>query len=154
MYSFIAVVAAGLKVYDVGHQGEHEVHAELAGHGEHGGHIGHVEHVEYVQHEPLAHQGDTALHHEVEHKHATSHQSVKIHHYHPVPVYIKKEDQELIKKPVEIGGTKQKLKIIHPETEKNHNHGAVLEEHSESKFHKIGHYEEPHLEHYEHYSHH
>ncbi|XP_013108501.1 uncharacterized histidine-rich protein DDB_G0274557 [Stomoxys calcitrans] len=109
-----------------------------------------------------AHHGGEEIeaHHEVEHKHATSHQSVKFHHYHPVPVYIKKEDQHLVKKPVEIGGTKQKLKILHPETKKNHNHGLVLEEHSESKFHHIGHHEEEpehhhheeeHSAHYEHY---
>ncbi|XP_055854592.1 histidine-rich glycoprotein [Episyrphus balteatus] len=102
---------------------------------------------------------ETEHHQEVDHKHsATSHQSVKFHHFHAVPVYIKKEDQHLLKNPIEIGGSKQKLKILHPETEKNHNHGLVLENHSESHVeehgHEHAHYEEePHLEHYEHYHH-
>ncbi|XP_023174489.1 histidine-rich glycoprotein [Drosophila hydei] len=112
------------------------------------------EHEEHAKYEP-EHE-ETEVHHEVDHKHATSHQSVKFHHYHAVPVYIKHEDQHLIKKPIEIGGTKQKLKILHPKTEHNHNHGLVLESHSESHLHEHGHYEEPvhHSEHYEHYAHH
>lgn len=116
---------------------------------------GHHQHAEYKQ-EAEEHAEETEVHHEVDHKHATSHQSVKFHHYHAVPVYIKKEDHHLVKKPVEIGGTKQKLKILHPETPKNHNHGLVLEEESETKLHEHGHYEEPehHLEHYQHYHHH
>ncbi|XP_037814795.1 histidine-rich glycoprotein [Lucilia sericata] len=134
--SFIVAATAALKIHDY--------------HG-HGGHQ-EYEHIEYAKHEEPEHTEETELHHEVEHKHATSHQSVKLHHYHAVPVYIKKEDQHLVKKPIEIGGTKQKLKLLHPETEKNHNHGLVLEEHSESKFHEHGHYEEP--KHYEHYHHH
>uniref|UniRef100_A0A1B0FFY1 Histidine-rich glycoprotein n=1 Tax=Glossina morsitans morsitans TaxID=37546 RepID=A0A1B0FFY1_GLOMM len=129
--AFVIVVST-LEIHDLGHYGGHEQH----------------EHVEYVHHESAPQHEETDLHHHVEHKHATSHQSVKFHHYHPVPVYIKKDDQHLVKKPVEIGGTKQKLKQIHPETEKNYNHGAVLEEHSESKFH---HYGEPHYEHYHHH---
>ncbi|XP_005175346.1 histidine-rich glycoprotein [Musca domestica] len=129
--SLLVATTAALKIHE---------YAEYKHEGEHGGE-------------------DTEVHHEVEHKHATSHQSVKFHHYHAVPVYIKKEDQHLVKKPVEIGGTKQKLKILHPETKKNHNHGLVLEEHSESKFHDIGHHEEEpehheHSAHYEQYYHH
>ncbi|KAH8317429.1 hypothetical protein KR074_000088 [Drosophila pseudoananassae] len=130
----LLVLSSALKIHDY-HQQDHE---------------------EYEHHEP-EHE-ETELHHEVDHKHATSHQSVKFHHYHAVPVYIKKEDQHLVKKPIEIGGSKQKLKILHPKTEHNHNHGLVLENHSESHLHEHGHYEEPvehhHSEHYEHYSHH
>ncbi|XP_016976889.1 histidine-rich glycoprotein [Drosophila rhopaloa] len=119
----------------------------------------HQGHEEYEHHETEHHDQyepeheETELHHEVDHKHATSHQSVKFHHYHAVPVYIKKEDQHLVKKPIEIGGTKQKLKILHPKSEHNHNHGLVLESHSESHVHEHGHYEEP-VHHLEHYSHH
>ncbi|XP_067636363.1 uncharacterized protein [Eurosta solidaginis] len=107
----------------------------------------HHEYAEYKEPEESEH------HHEVEHKHATSHQSVKFHHFHPVPVYIK--DKHLLKNPIEIGGTKQKLKILHPETEKSHNHGLVLEEESESHFDEHGHHEVEHHEpeHYEHYHH-
>lgn len=54
---------------------------------------------------------ETDHHHEVEHKHATSHQSFKVHHFHPVPVYVKKEDQHLLKHPVEVSGVKHKLKV-------------------------------------------
>lgn len=64
---------------------------------------------EYSQ-EPIA--SETDHHHKIDHEHAQSHQSVSIHHYHPVPVYVKKEDQQFLKHPVEIGGTKQKLKVI------------------------------------------
>nr|XP_014086583.2 histidine-rich glycoprotein [Bactrocera oleae] len=108
------------------------------------------EHHEYEHHKEPE---ESEHHHEVEHKHATSHQSVKFHHFHPVPVYIK--DKHLLKNPIEIGGTKQKLKILHPKTEHSHNYGLVLEEESESHIHEHGHHEiehhEPHLEHYEHY---
>ncbi|XP_037934384.1 histidine-rich glycoprotein isoform X2 [Teleopsis dalmanni] len=116
------------------------------------------DHHDYKQLEHLkndAEPEETEHHHEVEHKHAISHQSVKFHHFHPVPVYVKKEDQHLLKKPIEIGGTKQKLKILHPKTEHNHNYGLVLEEHSESHVHDHGHYEQlQNDDHYEHYQHH
>lgn len=135
------VLSSALKFHDLG---QHEQHADY-------------EHVEYAPaHESGGDHGETELHHHVDHKHATSHQSVKLHHFHPVPVYIKKEDMHLLKKPVEIGGTKQKVKVLHPETEKNHNYGLVLEEYVESKLHHYGgdhggHYEEP--SHYEGYGH-
>uniref|UniRef100_A0A1A9WV40 Histidine-rich glycoprotein n=1 Tax=Glossina brevipalpis TaxID=37001 RepID=A0A1A9WV40_9MUSC len=154
--SFFLVAASALKIHDLGHYGGHHEHGHEHGHElghEHGHELGHEHgheeaHVEYSHHEVAPHHEETEHHHHVEHKHAQSHQSVKLHHYHAVPVYVKKEDQHLVKKPVEIGDTKQILKQIHPETEKNHNHGAVLEEHSESKFHHVGHHEEPHFEHY------
>lgn len=63
-------------------------------------------------HEQNDNQGyETAHHSDIEHKHATSHQSFKIHHFHAVPVYVKKEDQKYLKHPVEIGGLKHKLKV-------------------------------------------
>lgn len=66
------------------------------------------EHNEHL-HEPQA--SETDHHHKVEHEHATSHQSFKIHHFHPVPVYVKKEDQHFLKHPVEVGGVDHKLKV-------------------------------------------
>ncbi|EAA07811.3 histidine-rich glycoprotein [Anopheles arabiensis] len=80
---------------------------------------------------------ETEHHHNIEHKHATSHQSFKFHHFHAVPVYVKKEDQQFLKHPVEISGLKHNLKIVHPETEQHHGHGLTLENHSEfeSKLH-------------------
>lgn len=54
---------------------------------------------------------ETHHHHEIDHKHATSHQSFKFHHFHAVPVYVKKEDQQFLKHPVEVGGIKHKLKV-------------------------------------------
>ena len=56
-------------------------------------------------------ESETDHHLKVEHEHATSHQSFKVHHFHAVPVYVKKEDQHYLKKPVEIGGLKHKLKV-------------------------------------------
>ncbi|KFB42897.1 hypothetical protein ZHAS_00010656 [Anopheles sinensis] len=53
---------------------------------------------------------ETEHHHNIEHKHATSHQSFKFHHFHAVPVYVKKEDQQFLKHPVEISGLKHNLK--------------------------------------------
>ncbi|XP_059621839.1 histidine-rich glycoprotein-like [Phlebotomus argentipes] len=82
-------------------------------------------------------ESETDHHHEVEHKHATSHQSFKVHHYHPVPVYVKKEDQHFLKHPVEVSGVKHKLKVLHPETEHSHNHGLTIENHSEFEDHKL-----------------
>ncbi|XP_039435086.2 histidine-rich glycoprotein-like, partial [Culex pipiens pallens] len=80
---------------------------------------------------------ETEHHHNIEHKHATSHQSFKFHHFHAVPVYVKKEDQQFLKHPVEVSGIKHNLKIVHPETEHHHGHGLTLENHSEfdSKLH-------------------
>lgn len=49
--------------------------------------------------------------HEHKHKPATSHQTFKIHHFHAVPVYVKKEHQHLLKHPLEIGGVNHKLKV-------------------------------------------
>jgi hypothetical protein len=54
---------------------------------------------------------ETEHHQEIDHKHATSHQSFKIHHFHAVPVYVKKEDRKFLDHPVEIGGLKHKLKV-------------------------------------------
>ncbi|CAD7086735.1 unnamed protein product [Hermetia illucens] len=108
-----------------------------------------IEHDYSGGHEEYGHAEiqDTDVHHEIDHKHATSHQSFKLHHFHPVPVYVKKEDQHLLKNPIELGGVKHKLKVLHPETELNHNHGLVLENHSEVKGHE---YEGGHYEHYHH----
>lgn len=39
--------------------------------------------------EPL--ESETDHHHKIDHEHATSHQSFKIHHFHAVPVYVKHE---------------------------------------------------------------
>lgn len=66
------------------------------------------EHEHHDHHEPIE---ETDHHSKVEHEHATSHQSFKLHHYHAVPVYVKKEDQHLLKHPVEVGGVKHKLKV-------------------------------------------
>lgn len=60
--------------------------------------------------EPL--EAETDHHHKIDHEHAQSHQSFKIHHYHAVPVYVKHEDQHLLKNPIEVGGVKHKLKVI------------------------------------------
>lgn len=57
------------------------------------------------------HKEDTDHHSKVEHEHATSHQSFKIHHFHAVPVYVKKEDQHFLKHPVEVAGVNHKLKV-------------------------------------------
>lgn len=65
-----------------------------------------------VIHEEQDSEGyETAHNSDVDHKHATSHQSFKLHHFHAVPVYVKKEDQKYLKHPVEIGGLKHKLKV-------------------------------------------
>lgn len=60
-------------------------------------------------HESL--EAETDHHHKIDHEHATSHQSFKVHHFHAVPVYVKHEDQHLLKNPVEVGGLKHKLKV-------------------------------------------
>lgn len=59
--------------------------------------------------EPL--ESETDHHHKIDHEHATSHQSFKIHHFHAVPVYVKHEDAHYLKNPVEVGGVKHKLKV-------------------------------------------
>lgn len=59
--------------------------------------------------EPL--ESETDHHHKIDHEHATSHQSFKIHHFHAVPVYVKHEDQHYLKNPIEVGGVKHKLKV-------------------------------------------
>lgn len=73
--------------------------------------------------------GESAHHHHVEHEHAKSHQSIKFEHFHPVPVYVKKEHSHLLKHPLEKGKSEQTLKQIHPETEHKHGGGLVLEDH-------------------------
>lgn len=73
--------------------------------------------------------GESAHHHQVEHEHAKSHQSIKFEHFHPVPVYVKKEHSHLLHHPLEKGKSEQALKQIHPETQQNHGHGLVLEDH-------------------------
>lgn len=60
--------------------------------------------------EPL--ESETDHHHKIDHEHATSHQSFKIHHFHAVPVYVKHEDQHYLKNPIEVGGVKHKLKVV------------------------------------------
>uniref|UniRef100_A0A336M0J5 CSON009306 protein n=1 Tax=Culicoides sonorensis TaxID=179676 RepID=A0A336M0J5_CULSO len=86
--------------------------------------------------------GETHHHHKIDHEHATSHQSFKFHHFHAVPVYVKKEDQQFLKHPVEVGGIKHKLKILHPETEHPKSYGLTLENHGEEhhahKYHDLG----------------
>lgn len=64
--------------------------------------------------EPL--EAETDHHHKIDHEHAQSHQSFKIHHYHAVPVYVKHEDQHLLKNPIEVGGVKHKLKVNIPQS--------------------------------------
>lgn len=59
--------------------------------------------------EPI--EAETDHHHKIDHEHATSHQSFKIHHFHAVPVYVKHEDQHLLKNPIEVGGVNHKLKV-------------------------------------------
>lgn len=73
--------------------------------------------------------GESAHHHHVEHEHAKSHQSIKFEHFHPVPVYVKKEHSHLLHHPLEKGKSEQALKQIHPETQHHHGHGLVLEDH-------------------------
>ncbi|CAG4996683.1 unnamed protein product [Parnassius apollo] len=79
--------------------------------------------------------GESGHHHQIQHEHAKSHQSIKIEHFHPVPVYIKKEHSHLLKHPLEKGKTEQNLKQIHPETEHSHGGGLVLEDHRQNTDH-------------------
>lgn len=98
-----------------------------------------------------AETAETEHHHHVKHQFAESHQSVKFIHYHPVPVYVKKEDQKYLHHPVEIGSNKHKVKLVHPETEHAKGYGLVLENHSEHENLKIL----PHPHHsYDHHDHH
>lgn len=73
--------------------------------------------------------GESGHHHQVQHEHAKSHQSIKFEHFHPVPVYVKKEHSHLLKHPLEKGHSEQNLKQIHPETQHSHGGGLVLEDH-------------------------
>ncbi|KAL4711069.1 hypothetical protein ACJJTC_009440 [Scirpophaga incertulas] len=73
--------------------------------------------------------GESGHHHQIQHEHAKSHQSIKFEHFHPVPVYVKKEHQHLLEHPLEKGKSEQNLKLIHPETEHSHGGGLVLEDH-------------------------
>lgn len=73
--------------------------------------------------------GASGFHHEVQHEHAKSHQSVKLEHFHPVPVYVKKEHSHLLKHPLEKGHSAHNLKQVHPKTEHHHGYGLVLEQH-------------------------
>lgn len=79
----------------------------------------------YDYHSPI---GESGHHHQVEHEHAKSHQSIKFEHFHPVPVYVKKEHSHLLKHPLEKGKSESNLKLIHPETEHKHGGGLVLED--------------------------
>ncbi|XP_077292955.1 uncharacterized protein LOC143915983 [Arctopsyche grandis] len=85
--------------------------------------------------------GASGFHHEVQHEHAKSHQSVKLEHFHPVPVYIKKEHSHLLKHPLSKGKSGHGIKLLHPKTEHQHGYGLVLEEHRhdlESQHHGLG----------------
>lgn len=73
--------------------------------------------------------GASGFHHEIQHEHAKSHQSVKLEHFHPVPVYVKKEHAHLLKHPLEKGKSEHGIKLLHPKTEHHHGYGLVLEEH-------------------------
>lgn len=81
--------------------------------------------------------GETGHQHHVEHEHAKSHQSIKFEHFHPVPVYVKKEHSHLLKHPLEKGKSEQNLKQIHPETEHTHGGGLVLEDHRHNTDHHL-----------------
>lgn len=73
--------------------------------------------------------GESGHHHQIQHEHAKSHQSIKFEHFHPVPVYVKKEHHHLLEHPLEKGKSEHDLKLIHPETEHSHGGGLVLEDH-------------------------
>lgn len=64
-----------------------------------------------VIHEEQPLELESEHHHKIDHEHATSHQSFKIHHFHAVPVYVKHEDLKYLKHPVEIGDISHKLKV-------------------------------------------
>ncbi|VVD05063.1 unnamed protein product [Leptidea sinapis] len=92
----------------------------------------HEETPHYEHQAPIAESGH---HHQVQHEHAKSHQSIKFEHFHPVPVYVKKEHSHLLKHPLEKGHSEQNLKQVHPETQHNHGYGLVLEDHRENTDH-------------------
>lgn len=100
---FVGVVVGG-RVYDY--------HQEQEG-GEEVEYQQHVEQPEYHHQAMISddHGSESEHHSEVNHEHATSHQSFKMHHFHPVPVYIKKEDQHFLKHPVEISNVNHKHKV-------------------------------------------
>lgn len=82
--------------------------------------------------------GETGHHHKIVHEHAKSHQSIKFEHFHPVPVYVKKEYSHLLKHPLESGKSGQDLKQIHPETEHSHGGGLVLKDERHNTDHHFG----------------
>ncbi|XP_011555399.2 uncharacterized protein LOC105386511 [Plutella xylostella] len=73
--------------------------------------------------------GESGHQHHIQHEHAKSHQSIKFEHFHPVPVYVKKEHSHLLHHPLEKGKSEQELKQVHPETEHKYGGGLVLEDH-------------------------
>lgn len=85
--------------------------------------------------------GESGHHHAIQHEHAKSHQSIKFEHFHPVPVYVKKEHHHLLDHPLEKGKSEHDLKLIHPEHEHKHGGGLVLEDHRLNTDHLIGHLE-------------
>ncbi|KAG6440950.1 histidine-rich glycoprotein [Manduca sexta] len=91
--------------------------------------------------------GESGHHHQVEHEHAKSHQSIKFEHFHPVPVYVKKEHSHLLKHPLEKGKSEQNLKLIHPEAQHSHGGGLVLEDDRHDTEHHIAGLEHGGLEH-------
>ncbi|XP_047997984.1 histidine-rich glycoprotein-like [Leguminivora glycinivorella] len=98
--------------------------------------------------------GESEHHHHVQHEHAKSHQSIKFEHFHPVPVYVKKEHSHLLKHPLEKGKHESNLKQIHPETEHSHGHGLVLEDHRFDTEHLAAALEHGGLEHHGGFEHH
>ncbi|XP_045499970.1 glycine-rich cell wall structural protein [Colias croceus] len=89
-----------------------------------------------IDHQALI--SESGHHHQIQHEHAKSHQSIKFEHFHPVPVYIKKEHSHLLKHPLEKGQSESNLKQIHPETQQAHGHGLVLEDHRLNTDHHAG----------------
>ncbi|CAG4961869.1 unnamed protein product [Colias eurytheme] len=89
-----------------------------------------------IDHQALI--SESGHHHQIQHEHAKSHQSIKFEHFHPVPVYIKKEHSHLLKHPLEKGQSESNLKQIHPETQHAHGHGLVLEDHRLNTDHHVG----------------
>lgn len=71
---------------------------------------------------------ESSHHHQIEHEHAKSHQSIKFEYFDPVPVYIKKGHSHLLKYTLEKGKSESNLKLFHPETEHNHGGGLASED--------------------------
>ncbi|CAK1543042.1 unnamed protein product [Leptosia nina] len=94
------------------------------------------EEIPQLDHQSLI--GETGHHHQIQHEHAKSHQSIKFEHFHPVPVYVKKEHSHLLHHPLEKGQSESNLKQIHPETQQIHGHGLVLEDHRLNTDHLAG----------------